>query len=503
MKLSNIAIPPTIYNFQDYHRQTSQVISTLFSTINVPLLMLIEPLCIAIYFGTINGELSDQACGFINGIFGLANVETKNEDSDELDVDDGPDDEFMQNQLLPQLGSFIRKRIAEDEAINNYFNQVKSGKFNILENAEQVAGGDFQVNMLKGFYYRLAHRISEIDGQKSKAQETALEKLKQRFFGSLEIDLSYREIGSDPTFVDNNEKKSRKERAKNKQDNGKNSVSEQSLEELVSELKALVGLASVKKDVDQLINFLKVQQMRQSKGMKTEPVSRHLVFYGNPGSGKTTVARLISKIFKSLGIISKGHLVETDRAGLVAGYVGQTAIKVSEIVNKSLGGVLFIDEAYTLSSGGDNDFGQEAIDTLLKLMEDHRDNLIVIVAGYTDKMNNFLSSNPGLRSRFNKFLNFEDYSPDELTRIFEVFCNSNGYTISSQTSNKKLLSLFSEIYANRDESFANGRLVRNVFEKTINNQANRIVEISDVNDELLTMIEDIDLPSISDLQLRF
>lgn len=168
-------------------------------------------------------------------------------------------------------------------------------------------------------------------------------------------------------------------------------------------------------------------------------------------------------------------------------------------VEKALGGVLFIYEAYTLSSSGDNDFDQEAIDTLLKLMEDHRDDLIVIVAGYTGKMDKFLSSNPGLRSRFNKFLEFEDYNPDELTQIFELFCKNNGYRISSETR-IHLFSLFSEIYENRNDTFANGRLVRNIFEMTINNQANRIVSITDINEDVLTKIEEADLPGISSLR---
>ncbi len=265
------------------------------------------------------------------------------------------------------------------------------------------------------------------------------------------------------------------------------------LDTLLAELGGLTGLDTVKNDVIQLVNFLKVQQLRQSKGLNTIPISRHLVFYGNPGTGKTTVARLLAQIYKSLNILSGGHLVETDRSGLVAGYVGQTALKVREVVNQAIGGVLFIDEAYALGSKDGQDFGQEAIDTLLKLMEDNRDDLIVIVAGYTGKMTSFLSSNPGLRSRFNKYLNFPDYYPNQLVEIFLFFCREAGF-ILSPLAQEKLSILLDELYSQRDESFGNARLARNIFEQVIHHHASRVVMVADLNEEKLSTLEAEDIP---------
>lgn len=266
------------------------------------------------------------------------------------------------------------------------------------------------------------------------------------------------------------------------------------IQRILAELNDMIGLESVRRDVGEMVAFLRIQKLRAIKGMATVPTSRHLVFYGNPGTGKTTIARMLAKIYKALGMLTRGHFVETDRGGLVAGYVGQTALKVQRAVQDALGGVLFIDEAYALSSyGSSNDFGGEAIATLIKMMEDHRENLVVIVAGYPDKMREFLRSNPGLESRFNKFILFEDYTPEELTEIFEYFCRTADYKVS-RGAQRKLLLIFKDAYARRDDTFGNARFARNLFERAIYRQAGRILALDEITDELLFTLEPDDIP---------
>ena len=258
-------------------------------------------------------------------------------------------------------------------------------------------------------------------------------------------------------------------------------------------LDELIGLESVKKEVETLSNFIKIQQTRAAKGLKTSAVSYHCVFTGNPGTGKTTVARILAKIYKNLGVVSKGHLVETDRAGLVAEYVGQTAVKTNKIIDSALDGVLFIDEAYSLIGGGENDYGKEAVATLLKRMEDNRDRLIVILAGYTKNMKDFIDSNPGLQSRFNRYIEFPDYSAEELLQIFEANMKQYEYHFGEGTK-EALQQYFANEVANKDANFGNGRLVRNVFEKTLERQANRLAHEVNLTTEKLSQIEIEDLP---------
>lgn len=267
---------------------------------------------------------------------------------------------------------------------------------------------------------------------------------------------------------------------------------EETLEELLEKLNGLVGLAGVKKEVNTLINLLKIKKIRDERGYETANVSKHLVFLGNPGTGKTTVARLLSKIYKQLGALEKGQLVEVDRAGLVAGYVGQTALKTKEKIDEAMGGILFIDEAYTLAKGG-HDFGQEAIDTILKAMEDHRENFVVIVAGYPEPMEQFLESNPGLKSRFNKNIIFEDYTKEELLAIFKGFGKPYKMTLS-EDAERMLTSYLEWLVEHKPENFANGREMRNLFEDTISNQANRLAEDPDITDAELNTIETADFP---------
>ena len=267
----------------------------------------------------------------------------------------------------------------------------------------------------------------------------------------------------------------------------------ESLDSLMKSLDGLIGLGRVKQEVAALINLIKVRRMREKQGLQIPPMTLHLVFSGNPGTGKTTVARMLGKIYQAMGLLQKGQLVETDKSGLIAAYLGQTPQKVQEVVAKAMGGVLFIDEAYALADNAEYSYGTEAIETLLKLMEDHRDNLVVIVAGYTREMETFLNANPGLRSRFNRFIHFEDYGPQELYDIFIKFCADSGYGFDEECA-LQVAALLEARYDARDENFGNARTVRNFFEQTISNQANRLALMEFPSPEDLQTLLSVDLP---------
>lgn len=272
----------------------------------------------------------------------------------------------------------------------------------------------------------------------------------------------------------------------------------ESVEEVLAEIDTLIGMDNVKKQIRTFINFVKVQRIRAERGLPTAQITKHAVFHGPPGTGKTTIARYLGRIYRSLKLLNRGHIVETDRAGLVAGYVGQTAIQVNEVVEEALDGVLFIDEAYSLSpERTQNDFGQEAIDALIKRMEDHRDRLAVIVAGYPQEMKRFIESNPGLQSRFNRYFHFDHYQPPELLRIFDLFIADINIVLTGQ-ARTALHKLFRDLHSERTKRFGNGRLVRNIFEKVVEKQANRIAQIVSVSDEELCSVGKSDIPKLEE-----
>lgn len=338
-------------------------------------------------------------------------------------------------------------------------------------------------------FYRFASTMAKIDGNVSGTESEWLGKLMH----NAQSAGSQNDVVSERTAEVSEENSRKGIPASEKQERVRVMDQNQEPGTAEKELAGLVGLQTVKTEVSKLSNYLKMQQLRKQKGMMSVPVTYHCVFTGNPGTGKTTVARILAGIYRDLGVLRKGHLVETDRSGLVAEYVGQTAVKTNKLIDSALDGVLFIDEAYTLVQGGNGDsYGPEAVATLLKRMEDDRNRLVVILAGYSGPMKTFIESNPGLRSRFNRYIHFEDYSAEELLDIFKIIASKYDYLLDS-AAELKLSKLFDQAVAGKDEHFGNGRFVRNIFEKVMENQASRLASSIDITEDKLRTIlsEDI------------
>lgn len=383
-----------------------------------------------------------------------------------VDTNFGTFDKYCYSLSLDS--NIINVRVAVDGSIKSTFisnievNDISTPDFNIKHILDQVDKELSKKYMV--LLYRFASVVAKADGKITKEEEDWLSQMLAM------------------TEADNNRDKEQPDFRVSQ--GGSNPI---------EELESLIGLDNVKKDVVSLANFIKMKKMREDKGLKAPNITYHSVFSGNPGTGKTTVARILANIFKELGILKNGHLVETDRSGLVAEYVGQTAVKTNKIIDSALDGVLFVDEAYTLI-GGQNDYGKEAIATLLKRMEDDRERLIVILAGYSKEMEEFINSNPGLRSRFNRYINFPDYTSSELFEIFQLNASRNEYLINEE-ANQFLKKKLDIVVQNKQKDFGNARYIRNYFELAIEHQANRLAaELNLTPDKLCELIlDDIDI----------
>ena len=376
-----------------------------------------------------------------------------------LDMDEPLDYEDYRRELRGKKGRYKEMRSTREEALATYAKaDVNASASNdlddfqlciILHNYDQEYEQKYRVLM-----YRIASLIAKVDDTVTEMESQYLSSIMKP---SRDTSLNQEDTIRDTPIPD-------------------------------STLDEMIGLESVKQSIRTFSNFIKINHKREELGMKVPNISYHCVFSGNPGTGKTTVARILAGIYRDLGVLKKGHLVETDRSGLVAEYVGQTAVKTNKIIDEALDGVLFIDEAYSLAQGGDSDYGKEAIATLLKRMEDDRNRLVVILAGYTNEIEEFINSNPGLRSRFNRYIHFPDYSADELYQIFLLNANKNEYQLTDEVKSF-LLRKFEQVVADKPKDFGNARYVRNLFEKAVEAQANRLASLPEINREILTEIQ--------------
>ena len=448
-----------------------------------------------------SGEISESLFNIYGGVGQLfLKLDCNSETDGEKDLKSAFEDYMFQlRQNLDDLKKFnyglmvtsLNTELLEDIMNYNNFNKTLSKENLKIINEDMFGDGSSfntdYMDVLNDIFYNNQKGLDEksIDDSNHPFKDGTLQKFKEGLKNSSSFNPNASEDSDgrkEETLEDGSSDKVGEEKE------------EESLEEILAKLNKLVGLENVKKDVNSLINFIQIRKIREERGIKQPDMSLHLVFSGNPGTGKTTVARLLGEIYSKLGILSKGHLVETDRSGLVAGYVGQTAIKTQDMIKEAMGGILFIDEAYSLSAAkGENDFGGEAIDTILKAMEDNREDFIVIVAGYPKLMDDFLHSNPGLESRFNKHLNFEDYNPQELFDIFVSMEEGSSLKLDKKAE-EFLKGHFEDVYECRGDNFANGRYVRNIFEKVLSNQANRLVKNEDISDDDLNTltIDDFD-----------